>query len=234
MKYKKIVEGLFIDRPNRFVAIVLIDGVKETVHVRNTGRCRELLIPYAKVLMEDCSHNKNRKTRYSIVAVWKKDVLINMDSQIPNKVVFDALNEGEISSFPNLSKIKRESTFRNSRFDIFFKSGSEKGFIEIKGVTLEKDGVAMFPDAPTDRGRKHVLEMIDAVKEGYSGAIFFLVQMKGPHIFRLNSEMDPKFSEAVKLAYKNNVDIIAYDSIVSTNDIVIGDKLEVDLAILSS
>ena len=231
MKYKKIVEGLFIDRPNRFVAIVLIDGVKETVHVRNTGRCRELLIPYAKVLMEDCSHNKNRKTRYSIVAVWKKDVLINMDSQIPNKVVFDALNEGEISSFPNPSKIKRESTFRNSRFDIFFESGSEKGFIEVKGVTLEKNGVAMFPDAPTDRGRKHVLEMIDAVKEGYLGAIFFLVQMKGPHIFRLNSEMDPKFSEVVKLAYKNNVDIIAYDSIVSTNDIIIGDKLEIDLEI---
>ena len=157
-----------------------------------------------------------------------------MDSQIPNKVVFDALNEGVVSSFPNLSKLKRESTFKNSRFDLFFENGREKGFIEVKGVTLEKDGIAMFPDAPTGRGRKHVLEMIDAVKEGYSGAIFFLVQMKGPHIFKLNSEMDPEFSEAVKLAYKNGVDIIAYDSIVSTNDIVIGDKLEVDLAILSS
>lgn len=229
MKYKKVVEGLFINRPNRFIALVLIDGIEETVHVRNTGRCRELLTPYAKILLEDCSHNLNRKTRYSIVAVWKEDVLVNIDSQIPNQVVFDAIKGGAIPSFQNISKVKRESSFKNSRFDMSFENGNEKGFIEVKGVTLEKEGVAMFPDAPTTRGTKHVLEMIEAVKEGYTGAIFFLIQMKDTHVFKLNSQMDPKFSEAIKLAYRNNVDIIAYDSIVSTNDIVIGDKIEIDL-----
>lgn len=199
--------------------------------MRNTGRCRELLTPNAKIILENCSHILNRKTRYSIIAVWKDDVLVNIDSQIPNKVVFDAFNQGDISSFPDFSHIKRESTFKNSRFDMFFENGNEEGFIEVKGVTLEKDGVAMFPDAPTIRGTKHVLEMISAVKEGYIGVIFFLIQMKGPHIFKLNSEMDPKFAEAIKLAYENNVDIIAYDSIVSTNNIILGDKIEVDLQI---
>lgn len=229
MKYKKIVEGLFIGRPNRFIAIVLIDGKEETVHVRNTGRCKELLIPNAKIILEDCSHILSRKTKYSIIAVWKEDMLVNMDSQIPNKVVFDALEQGEISNFTDLSYIKRESSFKNSRFDIYFEENKKKAFMEIKGVTLEKQGVAMFPDAPTSRGTKHVLEMIEAVKEGYEGYIFFLIQMKGPHIFKINSQMDPKFSQAIKLANKNKVNIMAYDSIVCLNDIVIGDKIEIDL-----
>lgn len=229
MKYKKIVEGLFIQRPNRFLAKVLIHGSQETVHVRNTGRCRELLIPNSKILLEDCSHNLNRKTRYSIIAVWKGDMLINIDSQIPNKVVFDALNEGNINSLTNLSNLKREISFKNSRFDMFFESQNEKTFLEVKGVTLEDDGVAMFPDAPTERGRKHALEMIEAVKEGYRGIIIFIIQMKGPHLFKLNWKMDPKFSQAIKLGSENGVDILAYDSLVTKDNIVIGNKLEIDL-----
>lgn len=229
MKYKKIVEGLFIDRPNRFIAKVLINGREETVHVRNTGRCRELLIPYAKIILEDCSHILNRKTKYSIIAVWKDHMLVNMDSQIPNKVVFDALKQREISDLSYLSNIKRESTFKNSRFDIYFEENDKKAFMEIKGVTLEKEGVAMFPDAPTSRGTKHVLEMIEAASEGYGAYIFFLIQMKGPHIFKLNTEIDPKFSQAIRLASKSGVSIIAYDSIVSTNDIILGDRIEIDL-----
>lgn len=232
MKYNKIVEGIFIKRPNRFIAEVLIHGEEETVHVRNTGRCKELLVPGAKIILEDCSHNTNRKTRYSLIAVWKDNMLINMDSQIPNGVVYGSLKENKIHPIPELSHLQREVTFGNSRFDIYFENENEdeKGFIEVKGVTLEKDGISMFPDAPTDRGTKHVLEMIEAVEKGYIGIILFLIQMKGPDLFRLNWEMDPKFSRAVKFANENGVEIIAYDSIVLPNSISIGNKIEIDLS----
>lgn len=227
MKYNKIVEGIFLERPNRFIAKVLIDGKEETVHVRNTGRCKELLIPGAKIILEDCSHNVNRKTKYSLIAVWKANKLINMDSQVPNKVVFDAIEQDHINNISNVSFIKREVTFGKSRFDIYFESGDKKGFVEVKGVTLEKDGISMFPDAPTDRGRKHVLEMIESVKEGYRGIIFFLIQMDKVNLFKLNWEMDPKFSQAVKLASENGVEIMAYDAIVSPNSISIGNDIDI-------
>lgn len=228
MIYKKVAEGIFIKRPNRFIAHVLIDGKEEVVHVKNTGRCKELLIPGAKVILEDCSSRKNRKTRYSLVAVWKKDMLVNMDSHVPNAVVFEALNEGKIEGFEDLTLLRREVTFGSSRYDIYFESEDKKGFIEVKGVTLEIDGVSMFPDAPTERGTKHVLEMIEAVKEGYTGTIFFLIQMKGPKSFRSNWEMDKNFSEAVKLANEKGINILAYDSIVTENSIVLDKKVYID------
>lgn len=224
MKYEKIIEATFLKRPNRFIAHVLINGEEEIVHVRNTGRCKELLIPGAKIILEDCSHNKNRKTKYSLIAVWKEDMLVNMDSQIPNAAVYKAIKENRIKGLENLSHIKREVTFGNSRFDIYFESGEQKGFIEIKGVTLEDNSIAMFPDAPTERGTKHVLEMIDAVKQGYRGIIFFLLQMKGPTLLTPNYEMDKKFSQSLILAQENGVEILVYDSIV-TNDKIIVDKI---------
>ena len=229
MKYNKIVEGIFLKRPNRFIAQVLIDGEEETVHVKNTGRCKELLQPGAKIILEDCSHNLNRKTKYSLIAVWKGDILVNMDSQVPNKVVFDAISENKIKGYENLDFLKREVTYGNSRFDMYFEKGDEKGFIEVKGVTLENDGISMFPDAPTERGTKHVLEMIQAVKDGYKGAIFFLIQIKEIKEFRLNWEMDENFSQAIKLASENGVDIIAYDSIVKDNEIYINKPVKIDL-----
>lgn len=229
MKYKKIVEGTFLERPNRFIAKVLINEKEETVHVKNTGRCKELLIPGAKILLEDCSSNPNRKTKYSLISVWKGDMLVNMDSQVPNAVVFNALKENKIKDLENLTYLKREVTFGNSRFDIYFEYKDTKGFIEVKGATLEFDGISKFPDAPTERGAKHVLEMIQAVKEGYRGIIFFLIQMKGPKEFRLNWEMDSEFSEAVKLASENGVEIFAYDSIVENNSIYIDRPIRVNL-----
>lgn len=229
MKYNKIVEGIFLKRPNRFIAQVMIDGKEETVHVKNTGRCKELLQPGAKIILEDCSHNLNRKTKYSLIAVWKEDMLVNMDSQVPNKVVFHAIKENRIKGYENLDFLKAEVSFGNSRFDMYFENKDEKGFIEVKGVTLENDGISMFPDAPTERGTKHVLEMIQAVKEGYKGAIFFLIQMKGIKEFRLNWEMDENFSQAIKLASENGVDIIAYDSIVKDNEIYINKPVKIDL-----
>lgn len=229
MKYKKIIEGIFLARPNRFIAQVLIDGKEEIVHVKNTGRCKELLLPGVKVILEDCSHNPNRKTKYSLIAVWKQNMLVNMDSQVPNEVVFNALKENKIQELKNLRYLKREVTFNNSRFDIYFEDEKQKGFIEVKGVTLENNHISMFPDAPTERGAKHVLEMIEAVNQGYKGTIFFLIQMKGPQSFKLNWEMDRKFSEAIKLASENDVKILAYDSIVNNNSIQIGNSIEVDL-----
>jgi len=229
MKYNKIIEGMFINRPNRFIAQVLINGQEETVHVKNTGRCKELLLPGTKVILEDCSHNLNRRTKYSLIAVWKENTLVNMDSQVPNTVVFNALKENKIKDLENLTHLKREVTFGNSRFDLYFESGSQKGFVEVKGATLENNRISMFPDAPTERGTKHVLEMIHAVKEGYRGVIFFLIQMKRPNIFRLNWQMDKEFSEAIKLASENGVEIIAYDSIVNEDSIEIGQPIKIDL-----
>lgn len=227
MKYNKIIEGIFIKRPNRFIAQVLIHGEEETVHVKNTGRCKELLVPGVKVILEDCSHQLNRKTKYSLIAVWKGDLLVNMDSQVPNAVVFEAIAKNKIKGLENINYLKREVTFRRSRYDLYFESEREKGFIEIKGVTLEEEGICMFPDAPTERGTKHVLEMIEAVKEGYIGILFFLVQMKGPKLFQLNWQMDPVFSEAVNAAKEKGVQVIAYDSVVVENNIQIGDPVEI-------
>lgn len=227
MKYNKIIEGIFIKRPNRFIAQVLIHGEEETVHVKNTGRCKELLVPGVKVILEDCSHQRNRKTKYSLIAVWKGDLLVNMDSQVPNAVVFEAIAKNKIKGLENINYLKREVTFRRSRYDLYFESEREKGFIEIKGVTLEEEGICMFPDAPTERGTKHVLEMIEAVKEGYIGILFFLVQMKGPKLFQLNWQMDPVFSEAVNAAKEKGVQVIAYDSVVVENNIQIGDPVEI-------
>lgn len=227
MKYDKIIEGIFIKRPNRFIAQVLIDGKEETVHVKNTGRCKELLLPGAKVILEDCSHNTSRKTKYSLIAVWKGDMLVNMDSQVPNLVVFEALEQKKVKELEDIIYLKREVTFGKSRYDIYFEAEKEKGFIEVKGVTLENNNVSMFPDAPTERGTKHVLEMIEAVKQGYRGIIFFLIQMKGPKVFKPNWEMDVAFSEAVKFASENGVEIIAYDSIVQDKGIYLDKPVEI-------
>lgn len=229
MKYKKIIEGTFLKRPNRFIAQVIVNGKEETVHVKNTGRCKELLIPGAKVILEDCTNNPNRKTKYSIISVWKGDMLVNIDSQVPNAVVSQALMENKIKGLEGLTKIKREVTFGNSRYDVYFESENQKGFIEVKGATLEENHISMFPDAPTERGTKHALEMIHVVKQGYMGVIFFLIQMKGPTKFMLNWQMDSKFSEAVKLAHENGVEILAYDAIVKDNSIEIGKPIEIDL-----
>lgn len=229
MKYKKIIEGIFLARPNRFIAQVLIDEKEEIVHVKNTGRCKELLLPGVKVILEDCSNNPNRKTKYSLIAVWKQNMLVNMDSQVPNEVVFNALKENKIQELKNLRYLKREVTFNNSRFDIYFEDEKQKGFIEVKGVTLENNHISMFPDAPTERGAKHILEMMEVVKQGYRGIIFFLFQMKGPSSFRPNYEMDKIFSDALKLASENGVEILVYDSIVNKDEIIVDKSIEMEI-----
>lgn len=228
MEYKITRQAIFLKRPNRFIAIVTIDGEEETVHVKNTGRCKELLIEGAKVILEK-SDNPNRKTKYSLIAVYKGDVLINMDSQVPNAVVAEALRDGKILEIGDVSFIKREVTYSNSRFDIYYQKGEKKGFIEVKGVTLERDGVALFPDAPTIRGSRHVYEMIKAKEEGYEANIMLLIQMAGVEYFIPNSEMDKEFASALRLAKEKGVNIMAYDSVVSENSIYIGERIEIRL-----
>ena len=226
MKYSNVRTATFLQRPNRFIAHVLIEDREEIVHVKNTGRCREILQKGTEVILEEAT-NKDRKTKYSLIAAYKGDVLINIDSQIPNAVVFESIKENMVKELLNVSKLNREVVYGNSRFDLYFEAGEKKGFIEVKGVTLENDGVAMFPDAPTERGTKHIYEMIKAVEEGYSGYIFFLIQMKGVQCFTPNSLQDPKLAEALSLAKKKGVSIFAYDSVVTMDGIVLGDPIKI-------
>lgn len=230
MKYKKVVKGQFISRPNRFIARVLINGVEETVHVKNTGRCKELLVDNATVYLYE-SDNPARKTKYDLIAVEKETpngtLLINMDSQIPNDVAEEWLKECDL--FSKNAVIKREFTYNKSRFDFYIEDGSRKAFLEVKGVTLENDGVASFPDAPTERGVKHINELVEAVKEGYEAYILFVIQMKGVNLFVPNDLTHKDFGDALRNAQKSGVKIIAVDSIIEPDSIRIDGFVPVSL-----
>ncbi len=228
MKYRNIFKAKFIERPNRFIALVDIDGVVEKAHVKNTGRCRELLIKDADVILEK-SDNEERKTKYSLIAVYKGKTLVNMDSQVPNSVAAEALADGKIAEIGVPDFIKREVTFGSSRFDIYFEKDGKKGFIEVKGVTLENDGVAAFPDAPTDRGRKHINELIKAKNEGYEAYILFVIQMKGVNEFVPNRNTDLEFSKTLLEAEKAGVRVVAYDCIVNESSIEVDKPIKVRL-----
>ncbi len=228
MKYTNVRKATFLQRPNRFIAHVLVDGKEEIAHVKNTGRCREILQEGTEVIIEEAS-NKERKTKYSLIAAYKGYVLINIDSQIPNSVVFEGIKDNLIKELPTVTKLAREVVYGNSRFDLYFEAGDQKGFIEVKGVTLEADGVAMFPDAPTQRGTKHIYEMIKAVEEGYSGYIFFLIQMKGVNYFTPNRIRDPELAEALSIAKEKGVSVLAYDSVVTKDGIILGAPVRIQL-----
>ena len=228
MKYYNTREAIFIKRPNRFIAHVLLDGKEEIVHVRNTGRCREILKEGTKVILEEAK-NPNRKTAYSLIAAYKGNMLINIDSQVPNAVVFDGIKEGKIQLLSGVKYLKREVSYGNSRFDIFFKRNNHKGYIEVKGVTLEENGIAMFPDAPTERGRKHLIEMAAAVSEGYEGYVIFLIQFKGAKYFSPNVNMDPEFANALSYCAEKGVKVLSYDSVVTEDEITISEEIKVVL-----
>ena len=224
MQYKKIVEGKFISRPNRFVAYVDIDGKETAVHVKNTGRCKELLAVGATVYLED-SMNDNRKLRHSLVAVKKGDLLVNMDSQAPNAVAKEWLISGAVlEGLDILEVVKGEQTFGKSRFDFYIKdiSGRE-GYLEVKGVTLENDGVVSFPDAPTERGVKHISELIEAKKRGYWAGILFVVQMDKADLFAPNDITHKAFGDVLRLASYEGVEIIVKKCNVTP------DRLSIDI-----
>lgn len=226
MNYGKIVKGRFKDRPNRFIAHVEIDGVVETVHVKNTGRCRELLQPNALVYLEE-GMNPERKTPYDLVAVMKGDVLVNMDSQAPNKAVKEWLEESDF--FSDLILLCPEKTFGNSRFDFYGETRETKFFMEVKGVTLEEDGVMRFPDAPSERAVKHLEELIEAKKAGYEAYVMFVIQMKGAKYFAPHWDMHPDFAAALEKAAHAGVKVLAYDCIVTPQSMKLDKPVQVRL-----
>ena len=216
MKYTDIVSGIFISRPNRFIAKVNIDGTEHTVHVKNTGRCKELLVPGCTVFLEK-SANPNRKTLYDLIAVVKGDRVINMDSQAPNTVFARWVKKQLPTAF-----VKRETTYKDSRFDCYIETETDKIFVEVKGVTLEDNGHVRFPDAPTERGIKHIKGLIDAVQNGYRAAVFFVIQMEDVLSFSPNYDTQPRFGRALKEAQSAGVQILAYSCKVTP------DSLEID------
>jgi len=228
VNYKKIKKAIFHRRLNRFVAEVYLDEQIEKVHVKNTGRLKELLLPNAEVLLEE-SDQPNRKTKFSLIAAKKGNLWVNIDSQAPNAVAYEAISGGEIAEIRNLRQLKKEVKYGDSRFDLYFETEQEKGFVEVKGVTLEKDGVAMFPDAPTARGTKHVWELAKAVSEGYKGIILFIIQLEGCRYFTPNSETDPSFTDTLVQASKQGVRILAYETHVDEHQMSIGKQIPVIL-----
>ncbi|MBR6558256.1 MAG: DNA/RNA nuclease SfsA [Clostridia bacterium] len=224
MKYSNITEGTFISRPNRFIAYVNINGVTETCHVKNTGRCKELLIPGVKVILE-VSDNPSRKTKYDLIAVYKGDILINIDSQAPNKVFYEWVKGSGL--FGTDIYVKPECKYKNSRFDFYIKSGDRRIFVEVKGVTLEKDGVLLFPDAPTERGVKHLNELIDAKQNGYEAYVFFIIQTEKCLYFSPNRETHPEFADALRLAVKNGVTGVALTCSVGNDELTVLKEAEI-------
>ena len=226
MKYKNIKQGNFISRPNRFIANVEIDGQTHVVHVKNTGRCKELLISGATVFLEE-SDNSNRKTKYDLISVYKGDKLINIDSNAPNKVFYELVRESGF--FKDIVFIKPETKYKNSRFDFYIETKNKKIYIEVKGVTLEENGVLMFPDAPTERGIKHINELCDCIFEGYDAYIIFIIQMNNVKYFTPNYKTHNAFGEALKTAQKQGVNILALDCDITEDEITARNFVEVRL-----
>ena len=222
MTYPKIVPGIFLERPNRFIAHVRTCAGVQVCHVKNTGRCRELLVPGAQVYLADCP-SPARKTRYDLVAVDKAGLLINMDSQAPNRVAADYLP----ALLPGLSLLHPETRFGASRFDFYAEAGGERWFVEVKGVTLERDGDALFPDAPTQRGTKHLRELAACVEKGYRACVLFVIQMSGVKRFLPNVETDPAFAQALREAASGGVRVEAVDCAVTPGTMEIQGKVPV-------
>lgn len=222
MKYNNVFAAEFVSRPNRFIAHVLINGADTVVHVKNTGRCKELLVSGCRVFVEK-SENPKRKTAYDLIAVKKENRIFNIDSSAPNIVAYEFLK----NKFDSLT---REVRYKNSRFDLLGEKDGQKTFIEVKGVTLEENNVALFPDAPTQRGVKHIYELIDAKNHGYGACLMLVIQFEGAEVFKPNGITDPKFKKAINLAAASGVDIAAYACRVAEDTLEIdGERICLDL-----
>jgi sugar fermentation stimulation protein A len=246
MIYNNITQGLFRVRPNRFIAHVEVNDKEVIAHVKNTGRCKELLIPGTKVILQN-SDNPSRKTAYDLIAVWKGDRLINMDSSAPNKVFLELLKSGQDKFgqhesgqhkleqhklgqyMEDITLIKPEAKYGDSRFDFYVEAGKRKIFIEVKGVTLEENNVALFPDAPTQRGVRHLNELVRSLGDEYEAHVVFVVQMSNVHSFAPNNSTHPAFGEALIAAQKAGVKIAAFDCLVTENSLNIGNHVPVIL-----
>lgn len=224
MRYDNVVEGIFLARPNRFIAHVEINGAVEVCHVKNTGRCAELLIPGVQVWLQR-SDNPARKTKFDLIAVRKGELLINMDSQAPNKAAAEFVPR----LFGNVSLVKPEAKHGDSRYDFYIEADGRHIFMEVKGVTLEESGTVMFPDAPTERGVKHLRGLADCIEEGYEAAVLFVIQMKGVSRFMPNERTHPEFADALRAARAAGVAIYAYDCMVTPNEMIIDAPVDIVL-----
>lgn len=226
MNYGPMIEGVFLERPNRFIARVLAEGQEVIAHVKNTGRCRELLIPGVCVYLQK-NDSPARKTAYSLIAVKKGERIVNMDSQAPNVVAYEYVAGGHL--IPGLTLLKREKTFMESRFDLYYEAGERRGFIEVKGVTLEDGNIARFPDAPTKRGQKHVYELSKAVEDGYEAGIMFIVQMEDILCFTPNTQAQPEFAKALSEVSQKGVFVRAFSCKVTQSSLEIDREIPVVL-----
>lgn len=227
MKYTSVIKAEFLYRKNRFISYCKKGSKTLEVYVPNTGRCKELLIEGVTVYLT-YNDNPNRKTSYTLIGVMKGDRLINIDSQAPNQVVEEALLKNKIDLGFKYNKIKREYTHGDSRFDFYLEGEGQKALMEVKGVTLEKDGIVAFPDAPTKRGLKHV-KGLDNSKENYLTFVLFVIQMEDVKFFTPNYLTDPGFARGLKEASENGVKVLAYDSIVTKNSIELNKEVPVIL-----
>ena len=226
MHYENMEPAVFLSRPNRFVAYVEQAGKQEICHVKNTGRCRELLIPGAELYVQR-SDNPARKTALDLISVKKGAQWVNMDSQAPNKAAAEWLKNGGLGTKEIL--VCPEYKYENSRFDFYLETEGRKAFMEVKGVTLEEDGTARFPDAPTERGVKHIRELMRCLDDGYEAYILFVIQMKGVHAFEPNDRTHPAFGETLREAAGKGVRILAYDCLVKPDEMTIDQRIEVHL-----
>lgn len=226
MVYDGVVEGTFVSRPNRFIANVIVDGKAQVCHVKNTGRCCELLLPGAQVFLQRAA-NPERMTKFDLIAVYKNGLLINMDSQAPNKVFGEWAAKGDFFGTPDL--IRPECRYKNSRFDFYIETGERKIFSEVKGVTLEENGIVMFPDAHTERGVKHLRELMDCAAAGYEAHVFFVAQMERARLFRPNAATHPEFAETLSLAAKSGVHVSCVKCRVTPKTLEIDDFIPIKL-----
>ena len=226
MRYENIRQGVFLSRPNRFIAHVETGGGVEVCHVKNTGRCRELLVPGAPVWLTE-SANPARRTRFDLVAVQKGDRLINMDAAAPNRVFGEVLAAGLLLPSPTL--IRPETRFGDSRLDFYVENRSSRAFCEVKGVTLERDGVALFPDAPTERGVKHLKELVKCVEAGFSAWAVFIVQMRDVRYFTPNRATHPAFADALRAASDAGVRLLCLDCHVTPDSITARGEVKIVL-----
>jgi len=226
MKYDNIKPAKFISRPNRFVANIELNGETVVCHVKNTGRCKELLIPGADVFIQQAD-NPERKTKYDLISVYKNGMLINMDSQAPNKVFREWAEKSRF--FGEITYIKPECKYKNSRFDFYIETSERKIFVEVKGVTLENNGIVSFPDAPTERGIKHLCELSDCIKDGFDAYVFFIIQMENAKYFTPDSNNHPEFADALNKACASGVGVYALNCRVSVNELIAHKFVEVRL-----
>ena len=224
MTYANIQKGIFLCRPNRFIAEVEINGKTEICHVKNTGRCKELLIPGATVYA-DYVENPSRSTAYDLIAVYKGDTLVSIDSQAPNRAFGEYLHQGKL--FADVTHVKAEVKYGGSRFDFYVETATIKAFIEVKGVTLEESGIAMFPDAPTERGVKHLNELAACIATGYEAYAVFIIQMKGVSHFTPNYKTHQNFGDTLAKVANAGVKLLAFDCAVKPDEMVIGNPIPI-------